>query len=586
MAPVFQKGVNDFKTWCEQNNRMDLYQEWNSEKNVGISPDSVARGCNKKFWWICHKCGTEWQATMLNRTRGSGCPHCGKLLSVHNTNKTKIKQSGSLLDVYPLIAEEWDYEKNVDLLPSDFTYKSGKSVWWKCKNGHEWKAKISNRANGTKCPYCSGKLVIKGENDLATLKPELVNEWNYEKNAPLTPSDVMPGSTKKYWWKCRKGHEWRADLNHRSSGRGCPYCYGKSTSMPEQAIAYYLERVTEVKQREKLFGKECDVYLPAYNIGIEYDGGFHHINKREADKNKEKLFIDKGITFFRIVGEADKDEIINNHLFCTDDSLGKNFDSTLRALCELIAKKTNNNAFAQIEIDTRKDILKIRERIDLYEKKNSLAVKYPEIAKEWNYDKNGKLGPDMVLSGSSLRVWWKCSNGHEWENSICNRTSQNQKCPYCRGHRVIPGINDLCSCNRLLAKEWNYDKNGELKPTDVTLGSDKIVWWKCSKCNNEWQARINERNRGTKCPICYREYLSKNRRNMSISVKGSLSETSPDIAKEWHPTKNTELSPNEVSSGSHDRVWWKCSKCGNEWQVGIRYRCKGKGRCPKCKGKE
>ncbi|MCH5314701.1 MAG: zinc-ribbon domain-containing protein, partial [Eubacterium sp.] len=99
-----------------------------------------------------------------------------------------------------------------------------KKVWWKCCKGHEWQATISDRNNGRGCPYCSGKKSLKGYNDLQTVNPTLANEWNYEKNNGLTPVDVTPGSNKKVWWKCQRGHEWQAIICNRNRGNSCPVC--------------------------------------------------------------------------------------------------------------------------------------------------------------------------------------------------------------------------------------------------------------------------------------------------------------------------------------------------------------------------
>ena len=127
------------------------------------------------------------------------------------------------------LMSEWNWEKNNELgfFPDVLMCGSGKKVWWKCQKGHEWQAALVSRNSGSGCPYCSGKKVLKGENDLQTVNPMLAKEWNYEKNNGLTPVDVMPNSSKKVWWKCSKGHEWQAALANRSSGRGCPYCSGK-----------------------------------------------------------------------------------------------------------------------------------------------------------------------------------------------------------------------------------------------------------------------------------------------------------------------------------------------------------------------
>ena len=133
--------------------------------------------------------------------------------------------------LFPNITEEWDYEKNGNIKPSDITAHNGKKVWWKCKNGHSWEANVSTRTgkNQTGCPYCSNKKVLKGYNDLETCFPELCKEWNYDKN-DILPSDVVFGSAKSVWWKCSKGHEWEAKIVNRTRGAGCQTCYFNRSS--------------------------------------------------------------------------------------------------------------------------------------------------------------------------------------------------------------------------------------------------------------------------------------------------------------------------------------------------------------------
>jgi uncharacterized Zn-finger protein len=125
------------------------------------------------------------------------------------------------------LSNEWNYDKNGNLKPEDFTINSHAKVWWKCKNGHEWEAMIKSRNNGNGCPYCSRRYAVEGVNDLQTINPTLANEWNDEKNDGLTPTKVLPNSNKKVWWKCKNGHEWQATIAHRNNGRGCPYCSGR-----------------------------------------------------------------------------------------------------------------------------------------------------------------------------------------------------------------------------------------------------------------------------------------------------------------------------------------------------------------------
>ena len=73
------------------------------------------------------------------------------------------------------------------------------------------------------CPYCSGRLPISGKTDLATLEPDIAVEWNYKRNA-LLPTEVSRKSGKKVWWICPSGHEYKALIYNRSSGKGCPIC--------------------------------------------------------------------------------------------------------------------------------------------------------------------------------------------------------------------------------------------------------------------------------------------------------------------------------------------------------------------------
>ena len=123
------------------------------------------------------------------------------------------------------LLSEWDTEKNAPLTPDQIAPKIDKKVWWKCPDGHQWEASIWQRTyRKTGCPYCYGRKVIPGVNDLATLAPDLAAEWNHAKNEGLKPSEVACHSAKKVWWQCKQGHEWVATINNRSYGTGCPTC--------------------------------------------------------------------------------------------------------------------------------------------------------------------------------------------------------------------------------------------------------------------------------------------------------------------------------------------------------------------------
>ena len=131
--------------------------------------------------------------------------------------------SNILSEVHPELVAEWS-DKNLPLTPDRITYGSNKVVWWKGACGHEWQTSVKARSNGENCPICSGARVIEGVNDLATLKPELADEWS-SKNDPLKPTMVTTGSHKKVIWRDKYGHEWTATVKSRAlNGTGCPYC--------------------------------------------------------------------------------------------------------------------------------------------------------------------------------------------------------------------------------------------------------------------------------------------------------------------------------------------------------------------------
>jgi glutaredoxin/DNA-directed RNA polymerase subunit RPC12/RpoP len=208
-------------------------------------------------------------------------------------------------------------------------------------------------------------------------------------------------------------------------------------------------------------------------------------------------------------------------------------------------------------------------------KENSFGGKYPELAKQWHPSKNGSLTPYSVFQSHSKSIWWQCPDHpeHEWKALIRTRLQGSGKCPICIQNSPVK-LPSLSLYNPELLKEWHYEKNGELSPDQISAGSDKIVWWKCQ--NNpahEWQTEI--KNRTTKkrgCPYCKGQKAG----NRSITA------LYPNLALEWHPTKNP-ISPDKVTPGSRRRIWWQCLvNPEHEWQSFVFARTKGEGTCPYC----
>jgi hypothetical protein len=148
-----------------------------------------------------------------------------------------------------------------------------------------------------------------------------------------------------------------------------------------------------------------------------------------------------------------------------------------------------------------------------------LRTTHPEIASEWDAEKNPDIDITKVTARSSKMASWKCEAGHTWQARIVNRANGTHACPYCSAHprhqrRLLPGFNDLAHRNPELASEWHPSKNGTLTPAQIAVNSGKKVWWQ-GRCGHEWQARVANRNHGSGCPYCYKirhgeHYESKN----------------------------------------------------------------------------
>lgn len=268
--------------------------------------------------------------------------------------------------VAPEMAKLWHPTRNGNLRPTDIPAGSNKRIWWQCDKGHEWQARAYTIKAGGGCPYCFGRYAIPGETDLATTHPHMVELWS-DRNK-LSPVEVTAGSHKKVWWICSKGHEWEALIGSVvMDGCGCPYCAGKRA----------------------------------------------------------------------IPGETD------------------------------------------------------------------LATLRPDLMEWWDYEKN-TLNPREVTVASHDKAWWKCELGHSWQAVVFSRTRENAAgCPYCTGRKVLPGFNDLATLKPKVADEWYQTLNGQLRPEEVSVGSNKKVWWKC-RAGHVWKAAIYSRTRkkGAGCPVC------------------------------------------------------------------------------------
>lgn len=178
----------------------------------------------KKYWFKCYSGHSFKKSIRSMVNREHKCPICDNtmLLSGYNDLETYIKNNLE----YSYIKDLWDLEKN-NIKMSDVKFNESKEYYFKCSLGHSFKYELSRAIMyKVKCPICSNKWVLPGFNDLQTRYSEIAQEWDYEKNYPVKPNEVMPGSQKKYYWKCKKcGESYLTSPHSRTDTKSaCPYC--------------------------------------------------------------------------------------------------------------------------------------------------------------------------------------------------------------------------------------------------------------------------------------------------------------------------------------------------------------------------
>lgn len=280
--------------------------ERNNESGIDVS--KLLINSSKEIFWKCPNGHTfKEKVTVVNR-RKNKCFYCSGRLVWPGDN--------DLQTLYPEIAKEFDVDKN-RITPDHVSPRDTKSYWWACANQHpSFLQSVTHRVNRkTKCPYCTGRRVLSGENDLETLYPKIAAEWDLDKNEGVRPKDISAFSYNAYWWICPKGHSYKKKVIKRTKFHkpvDCPKCVkAYSTSFPEQAIYYYAKKCfpDAINRYKEPFekGMELDIYVPSYRLGIEYDGfAFHNDEDQHQRELRKYLACQKlGIKLARVKESKD-----------------------------------------------------------------------------------------------------------------------------------------------------------------------------------------------------------------------------------------------------------------------------------------
>ena len=296
-----------------------LVPEWHPTRNAGLDLSSLSAHSHKVAHWTC-QLGHDWTATLDGRASGRGCPICA--------GKETLIGFNTLADLNPDVARSWHPTKNGDRVATDVTAKSGAKIWWICSEEHDWEARVAERTAGQGCPFCAGKRVWPGWNDLQTLRPDVASSWDRDANGNLTPSDVTVSSNKRIWWRCTTvaTHVWPARVAKRTMGHGCKECSLAHSSKIEREFLHHMgEILANVAGGTRLhvasgFYASCTVDIEGQwrdePVVVEYDGSYYHASKTSRDVEKTRALLDSGYIVIRI-REDDLPElpIDDNRLF-------------------------------------------------------------------------------------------------------------------------------------------------------------------------------------------------------------------------------------------------------------------------------
>ena len=461
------------------------------------------------------------------------------------------------------------------------------------------------------------------DNSLNEKFPELAAQWHPTKNGNLLPENVSYGCKKAVWWQYpyddpETGKHfdfvWKATVNSRSRGAGCPYLANRAvwtgfndlaTTNPELAREWDYENNGALTPQSISANSHKKVsWIRPYN---DPDTGKHYKFRWRTTVNNRS---NKGHSCPYLSGKAVWPGF--NDLATTNPELAKEWDYekngslTPQSVTAYSGKIVSwVRPYDDPKTDKHYDF---RWEASIYDRSrkesgcpyltgraawpgfNDLATTNPELAKEWDYENNGSLTPQSVTAYSSKLESWICpyddpkTGKHyifKWNAAVYSR-SEGLGCPYLSGRAAWPGFNDLATTNPALTKEWDYENNGSLTPQSVTAYSGKIVSWIYPYRHPitdahfvfRWKATVSSRSEGRGCP-----YLSN---KLVWPGFNDLKTVFPEIAAEWHPLINRQP-PENTYKYANRKVAWLCPVCRNPYIASVRKRTLEGTGCPRCK---
>ncbi|MEU8079252.1 zinc-ribbon domain-containing protein [Catellatospora citrea] len=500
---------------------------------------------------------------------------------------------GTLLrDVYPHLVPLLHPDRNPGMDLATLTAGSGIKLWWKCPEGddHEWSAVVSNMTRpNSRCPFCSGRRVSV-TNSLAACYEEVAAEWHPTANGARRPDQIVFGSNDRAWWQCSSDgrHQWETQIVSRTTdGTRCPYCTNKRAS-PTNNLDVLYPRVAE-QWHPVRNGSLTPVNLPAGSATVVWwacpAGADHEWSTRVVNRTtgrhgcpfcaNQKPSVTNSLAMLFPDAASQLDPELNENITADEVIAGSNKRRWWRCPAgpdhvwlamprERTFGNTNCPACSGSQVSVT----------------NSLATLFPGVAAEWHPTKNGNRRAENVTAYSNKLVWWQCRQDphHEWPAPPNNRTRGGNGCPGCANKRLSP-TNNLAFLHRDLAAQFDPALNGGVTADKVVAASGERAVWRCPEGpDHVWTQPVRDRTaRDAGCPACH---------GRQLSVTNSLADRFPQVADQWHPTRNGDMTPAQViGTSSTVRVWWVCDQGpDHEWATRVHQRTVVGTGCPCCAG--
>ncbi len=547
-----------------------------------IDPYSITERSNKSAKWICRNNPEHrWVAKFSARAKGQGgCNIC-----------RGYNYGLMFADIYPEYEKYYDKSKNNRPF-NTLAAKSNDSVWWTCDKGHSFHRIVChlNVAGEFRCPVCTGRIIVTGENDLLTEYPELESIWDYSKN-DAAPTTLSPKTNDKYYFKCEKGHSYATYLNTLiDHDFKCFVC--------DNVIVQ--EGVNSLLDTNPVLCKEISKNEPRNPTEFTQESASSILWECPDCHGEYRAVIRE-----RSVGD-------DSCPFCNGRRTQLGINSLMDTHPLLAKEYSNENNFPIGEIrKTHKKWVKwdcpncsgtyskqvcereVGDDSCPYCKNEQLLYGFNGVAQtetfaisEWA---DSDVDPSGILATSNVKVDWECEEcggiyREPIKKHIQDYYNNFNDCPYCNNRRPLTGLNTLETVLDDIVSIWSTSNDKHYSELLPSSGYD--AEWKCNICNGLYKETIysfvpKHLNGEDDCPYC--------KKRKPLAGFNTLKVKCEKLMREWNYRSNYLIANSDAILPTYpEDVWWTC-ECGKNYKMSpkkrLYYQKRHMKSCPYCKGR-